>query len=74
MQNTEKMKRFQMLRMPVVVNTEQRLHSLSVARTAQEMGLVFLNSILLMLIGCTPIFRFFRRKLLLKKYYAKQIG
>jgi len=38
MQNTEKMKSGQMLGMPVVVNTEQRLHRLSVVRTAQEMG------------------------------------
>jgi hypothetical protein len=37
MQNTEKIKNVQMLRMPVVVNTEQRLHILSVVRTAQEM-------------------------------------
>jgi len=63
-----------MLMMPVVVITEQRLHSLSVVRTAQEMGLVFLYSVLLMLIGCIPIFRFFRRRLLLKKYCAKQVG
>ena len=38
MQNTEKIKSVHKLRKPVFVNTEHRLHSMSVVRTAQEMG------------------------------------
>lgn len=37
-ENTQKIKSVKMLTIPLVVNTEQRLHSLSVVRTAQEMG------------------------------------